>query len=128
MRLYAHHFRRSTPFDEQRALAELPAVLASLGDVGPPYAAMWGPHEFLCTGPLLDWDVTHRLAEIRAPTLILCGYYDEVTVPVHRVLADGIPDNEFLIFGNSSHVILKEKEADAYMGVVRDFVRRRREG
>ena len=53
---------------------------------------------------------------------------DEVTVPVHRVLADGIPDNEFLIFGNSSHVILKEKEADAYMGVVRDFVRRRRAG
>jgi pimeloyl-ACP methyl ester carboxylesterase len=85
---------------------------------------MWGPHEFLCNGPLLDWDVTERLPEIGVPTLILCGWYDEVTIDCHRTLADGIPDNEFLIFGNSSHCTILEKEADAYLGAIRHFVDR----
>ena len=39
-------------------------------------------------------------------------------------MADRIPDNEFVIFGNSSHVTILEKEGDAYLAVVRDFVRR----
>jgi pimeloyl-ACP methyl ester carboxylesterase len=39
-------------------------------------------------------------------------------------LADRLPDNEFVIFGNSSHVTILEKEGDAYLAVVGDFVRR----
>src|SRR5262245_60545315 len=123
--LYARHLRRATPFEPQRSLAELKeTVLPFMEDLGPAYRAMWGPHEFLCTGPLLDWDVTERLTEIAVPTLILCGWYDEVTPDVHRIMADRIPDNEFLIFGNSSHVIILEKEADAYLGAIRNFVDR----
>jgi pimeloyl-ACP methyl ester carboxylesterase len=93
-------------------------------DLGPPYSAMWGPNEFHCTGSLLEWDVNDRLGEIETSALILCGFYDEVTVDVHRTLARGLPNNEFVIFGNSSHVTILEKEADAYLGVIRDFVRR----
>ena len=40
-------------------------------------------------------------------------------------MADRIPDNEFVIFGSASHALLKEKEADLYLAVVKDFVRRR---
>jgi pimeloyl-ACP methyl ester carboxylesterase len=58
------------------------------------------------------------------PTLILCGWYDEIDLRCHRVLSDGITDNEFLIFGNSSHCTILEKEADAYLAVIGDFVRR----
>jgi pimeloyl-ACP methyl ester carboxylesterase len=58
------------------------------------------------------------------PTLILCGWYDEVDLRCHRVLADRIANNEFVIFGNSSHCTILEKEADAYLAVVGDFVRR----
>jgi proline iminopeptidase len=125
MQLLARHLRRSTPFEIERSIAEFKEIMLPLMDnLGPAYEAMWGPNEFLLTGPLVDWDVSQRLAEIGAPTLIVCGWYDECTLDCHRTLADGIPDNEFVIFGNSSHCIIVEKESDAYLGVVRDFVAR----
>ena len=86
---------------------------------------MWGPHEFLCTGHAADWDVTDRLGEIQAPALILCGWYDEVTFAATEPWPTGSRDNEFVIFGNSSHCTILEKEADAYLAVMRDFVRRK---
>jgi proline iminopeptidase len=122
--LYARHLRRATPFEIERSLREFEEIMVPLMDLGPAYFAMWGPHEFLLTGTLANWDVTERLGEIAVPALILCGWYDEVDLRCHRILADGIPDNEFVIFGNSSHVTILEKEGDAYLAVVRDFVRR----
>jgi proline-specific peptidase len=123
--LLIRHLRRSTPFETERSLAEFEEIMLPLMDnLGPAYEAMWGPNEFCLTGPLVEWDVTHRLGEIAAPTLIVCGWYDECTLDCHRTLADGIPDNEFVIFGNSSHCIIVEKERDAYLGVIRDFVAR----
>ncbi len=35
------------------------------------YHIMWGPSEFFMTGTLKDWDITCRLGEIRAPTLVI---------------------------------------------------------
>ena len=35
-----------------------------------------------------------------------------------------IPDNEYVIFGHSSHCVILEKEAGAYLGVIRDFIQR----
>lgn len=124
MQLYARHLRRSTPFEIERSIREFEAIVVPLSDLGPAYFTMWGPHEFLCNGTLLDWDVTTRLGEIPFPTLVLCGWYDEVTVDCHRTLAEWIPDNEFVIFGNSSHMTILEKEGDAYLAVIKDFVRR----
>ncbi len=125
MQLYARHLRRSTPFEIERSIREYEEVMAPfMGDFGRAYFTMWGPHEFLLTGTLADWDVTGRLGEIQAPTLILCGWYDEVDLRCHRILAERIADNEFVIFGNSSHVTILEKEGDAYLAVMKDFVRR----
>ena len=126
LRLYAHHLRRSTPFDPERSVAEFQEVVVPLlTDIGPAYYGMWGPNEFVCTGAELGFEVRDRLGEIRVPSLILCGYYDEVTMTCHRTLADGIPDNEFVIFGNSSHCTILEKEADVYLDVIRSFLTRR---
>ena len=124
MQLYARHLRRSTPFEIETSIREFEEIMVPLSDKGPAYFAMWGPHEFLLTGTLADWDVTDRLGEISVPALILCGWYDEVDLRCHRILADAVPDNEFVIFGNSSHVTILEKEGDAYLAVVRDFTRR----
>ena len=125
MQLYARHLRRSTPFEIERSIEEFNEVMAPLMDnFGPAYFTMWGPHEFLCTGSLIDWNVTDRLGEIHVPALILCGWYDEVSIDCHRTLAAGIPDNEFVIFGNSSHVTILEKEGNAYLAVMIDFIRR----
>jgi proline iminopeptidase len=122
--LYLRHFRRATPFQPDRSRRELAEARARLNPVGRPYGVMWGPNEFVCTGNLLDWDVRARLGEIAAPTLVLCGLYDEVCLDAHRTLAEGIPDNEFVIFGNSSHIVLFEKEAPAYLDAVRSFLAR----
>jgi pimeloyl-ACP methyl ester carboxylesterase len=93
--------------------------------IGPAYA-LWGPHEFMGTGPQAHFDVTHRLGEIAVPALVLCGWYDELTPRrCSRPLADGIPDTEFVVFGNSSHMTILEKEAEAYLAVIRDFLARR---
>ena len=43
------------------------------------YEHMWGPSEDYPTGTLADWDVTPRLGEIRVPTLVTCGEFDEAT-------------------------------------------------
>lgn len=125
-RVYARHIRRSTPFDPDRSLGEFrKQVLSQWSELGDAFEAMWGPNEIVCNGSLISWDVTDRLAEIKVPTLIVTGWYDVVSLDAHRVLADRIPDNEYVIFGNSSHMLLKEKEADAYLGVVRGFIARR---
>jgi len=125
MQLLARHLRRATPFEIERSIGEFEEIMVPLmGDLGRAYFVMWGPHEFLLTGTLADWDVTDRLPDIGPPALIVCGWYDEVDVRCHRILADGIADNEFVIFGNSSHVTILEKEGDAYLAVVGDFVRR----
>ena len=123
--LYIRHLWRVFPWEHDRALGDYRANVEPLfGEQGPAYAAMWGPHEFHCTGSLGSWDVTDRLGEISAPALILCGYYDEVPIACHQILACRLPDNEFVIFGNSSHLPFLEGDANSYLAVVRDFVRR----
>jgi proline iminopeptidase len=125
LEFYARFIRRSTPFHLETSIKECKEILMPLLDnLGPAYKAMWGPFEFLVTGTLLDWDVTDRLSEIKVPTLIVCGWHDEAVSEIHRTLADRIPDNEFVIFGNSSHMIILEKEADAYLSLIKNFVDR----
>jgi proline iminopeptidase len=126
MELFSRHLRRSTPFDPERSRREFDEIMTPLmATLGPAYFHMWGPHEFLLTGTLAGWDVEDRLGEIAAPTLILTGAYDEIDLRCHRILAEGIADNEFVIFGNSSHCTILEKEGDLYLAAIRDFVRRR---
>jgi L-proline amide hydrolase len=125
LQYYARFTRRATPFDLDTSMKEFIEVVVPLfEDLGPAYQVMWGPFEFICTGSLIDWDVTDRLHEIQVPTLILAGWYDECGLGAHRTMAERIPDNEYVIFGNSSHCVILEKEADAYLAVIKDFVER----
>jgi proline-specific peptidase len=123
--LHIRHLWRPYPWEHDRALrAWHEEIVPMFAEDGPAFAAMWGPNDFHCTGTLADWDVSARLQEIVAPTLILCGSYDMATPALHRAMADGIRDNEYVIFGNSSHLPWLENEADAYLAVLRDFIRR----
>jgi pimeloyl-ACP methyl ester carboxylesterase len=45
-------------------------------------------------------------------------------VPLHAAMAERIPGNEFVVFGNSSHLPFRERDAQAYLDVVAGFVRR----
>jgi proline iminopeptidase len=126
LELNSRHLRRSSPYTPERSRREFQEWEAqSMDDVGPGYA-LWGPHEFRGTGPQAFFDISDRLGEIGVPALILCGYYDELSpTRCSRPLAEGIADNEFVIFGNASHVTIQEKEADLYLACIRDFLDRR---
>lgn len=121
------HMRRPTPFDPDVAkrywlsgrIAPMERFLDNAS-----FRALWGPKITQCTGPITQWNVTDRLQEIKVPTLILCGWYDEIAPELHRMMADRIPDNEFIIFGNSSHLITEEKEGANYLGVISNFLQR----
>jgi proline-specific peptidase len=87
------------------------------------YNTMWGPSEAHPTGVLAGWDVTSRLGEIRVPTLVLCGRYDEATPLQAETIARGLPDAELVIFEESAHLAPIE-EPDRYLATVRAFLAR----
>jgi proline iminopeptidase len=126
LELNSRHLRRSSPYDPVTSRREFEQIAAPyLADIGPAYA-LWGPHEFRGTGPEAYFDISDRLHEVCVPTLILCGWYDELSPKrCSRPLAERIPDNEYVVFGNSSHLTILEKEADLYLAVIRDFLERR---
>ena len=125
-RVAAASFRRNTPYNPETAVDELIEVVYpfSSEEGSDPARVMWGPNEYVTTGNLLDWDIRDRLGEIGCPTLVVGSWYDPLSPTFLRPMADRIPQAELLIFGKSGHMILQERERDAYLGVVSDFVRR----
>jgi len=87
------------------------------------YLTMWGPSEFCVTGSLMDWDITSRLGEIRVPTLVLCGRYDEATPVLAETIHRGIPGSELVIFENSAHFPHIE-ETERFLQVLEQFLNR----
>ncbi|MDD2841203.1 MAG: proline iminopeptidase-family hydrolase [Tolumonas sp.] len=68
------------------------------------YHAMNGPTEFHVIGSMKDWSIIDRLPAISVPTLLISGRYDEAAPEVVQPFADHIPDNEWVIFEESSHM------------------------
>jgi L-proline amide hydrolase len=64
-----------------------------------------------------------RLGEIRVPTLLVSGRYDEATPALQEVLLDGIEGSEWVVFEDSSHMPHVEERA-AYMRVVGEWLSR----
>lgn len=87
------------------------------------YRYMWGPSEFFVTGTLEDWDITARLGEIKAPTLIISGRYDEATPAIAETLQRGIPGSDWILFEKSGHFPQLE-ETELYLRVLHKFLER----
>jgi proline-specific peptidase len=87
------------------------------------YHTMWGPNEFIVSGILKDWSVKDRLGEIRVPTLILSGRYDESTPLINETMKKGIKNSEWVVFENSSHTPHLE-EPEKYHSVLKEFLER----
>jgi proline-specific peptidase len=85
------------------------------------YNTMWGPSEFSATGTLSDWNIVQRLKEIRVPTLILSGRYDEATPLVSETVHHGISGSKWVIFEHSSHMPHIE-EPERYIEVLNQFL------
>jgi proline iminopeptidase len=82
---------------------------------------MWGPNEFTATGNLKNWDITARLPEIKVPTLVICGRYDEATPNIAETIHKGILGSKLVIFENSAHLVMWEEE-EKYLKTVREFI------
>jgi proline-specific peptidase len=85
------------------------------------YATMNGPNEFLVIGNLKDWNRIDRLAEIKQPTLVTVGRYDELTPACAETLNQGIPNSRMVVFENSSHTAHIE-EPERFLKTVSDFL------
>ena len=86
------------------------------------YGTMNGPNEFTITGTIRDYDATPRLGEIRIPTLITTGRYDEITPVVAESIHRGIVGSRLELFEESSHLAFWE-ERSRYMETVAAFLR-----
>jgi len=85
------------------------------------YHTMNGPSEFHVIGTLKDWDITDRLTEIRVPTLLVSGRHDEATPLIVGQIHERIPDAQWTIFEESSHLPHVE-EPDAFLTRVEQFL------
>lgn len=91
------------------------------------YTTMNGPSEFHVIGTLKTWDITSRLPEIKVPTLLLSGRYDEATPIIVETIHQSIPGSEWVIFENSSHMPHVE-ETELYLQILNKFLTRIEEG
>ena len=103
---YERHLCRVVPFPE-----EVQRSFAGMAAEPTVYHTMNGPSEFHVIGTLRDWTIEDRLAQLRAPTLVISGRHDEATEACVRPYADRIAGARWVIFENSSHLAHVEETA-----------------
>ena len=85
------------------------------------YNTMNGPSEFTVTGTLKTWDIMGRLSEIRMPTLLIGGRYDECR-PAHlEEMHHRIAGSRLEIIEEASHLCFAE-QPDVFSGLVNGFL------
>lgn len=69
-------------------------------------------------------DVRHRLAQVKAPTLVLHSRYDQrIPFNVGRAVASGIPDAHFVPLESRSHILLESEPAwEVCMQAIAQFI------
>ena len=86
------------------------------------YDYLWGENEFHASGKLKNYDISPRLGQIRVPTLMICGEFDEATPATCRKYAGMIAGSSTFIIPGAAHMTMVENEA-AYVQTVRQFLR-----
>ena len=85
------------------------------------YHTMNGPSEFHVVGTIKDWQSKDRLGEIRVPTLVVSGRYDEAAPALQETLVERIAGAEQVIFEDASHMPFWEQR-EQFMSIVGDFL------
>ncbi|MFD1037338.1 alpha/beta fold hydrolase [Virgibacillus byunsanensis] len=74
-------------------------------------------------GFLRKFDIIDKLPNVQVPTLVIAGRHDWITpVDENELIAEKIPNSEFVVFENSSHNVLKD-EAEAFNDTILEFVK-----
>jgi len=113
---YQKHLCRLQPWPTglERTFAEMSPIV---------YETMNGPSEFTVTGRFRDWDVFDRLNEIKEPTLVMGGRYDEIRLDHLTEMHTAIAGSELVIFEDSGHTPFHDERA-LFMRTVNDFLDR----
>jgi proline iminopeptidase len=88
-----------------------------------PFAAMFGPHFFNCSGNLRDWDRMADLPRLTAPTLVTTSEWDYLLPEYARLAWEHLPNAEMVIFRNSGHMPFWDA-ADRYHPAVLGFLKK----
>jgi proline iminopeptidase len=112
---YHLHVCRRDPWPPQ-----MQTTIEYLGK-SPAYRVMNGPNEFTITGKIRDWDRSRDVGQIRLPTLLTTGEFDEVTLDCHQTIHDAIAGSHLVVMKNCSHLTMLEKP-QAYNRIVGDFL------
>lgn len=114
---YARHVRREPRPDWlTRYRDALPVPFADAL-----YNFMWGPSEFTATGTLKDYDGTQLLPRIAAPTLLMCGEFDEARPETCRKFAARVPGGRFVEIAGAAHSIAIDRP-HGFVEAVRAFI------
>jgi proline iminopeptidase len=113
--LYARHLSLAKPRPD-----ELANAFANLGTEV--YEHMWGPNEFHAVGTLRSYDVTPRLAELKAPVLFTVGREDEITPEAVAHYASLVGGASVEVIEGSAHMTMND-QPERYERVVRAFLR-----
>jgi len=107
-----------------RVVANAPEVVASdEATAADPtvYHTMNGPNEFRVVRTLRDWTIVDRVPRIDVPPLLINGAHDEATAITMQPFYDRIPNVEWTVFENSSHMPHVEEES-RYLDVLNTFL------
>jgi L-proline amide hydrolase len=85
------------------------------------YHTMNGPSEFHVVGTLRNWSVVDEVECISVPVLLVSGAHDEATPATMQPFKDRIPDVQWEIFPDSSHMPHVEEE-EQFLTVVGQFL------
>ncbi len=74
---------------------------------------------------LAGYDLTQKLDLVEAPTLVLHGSHDAISLGSSEMIAEKLPHGELVVLAESAHVPYVEGK-DAFFAAVRDFLQRTR--
>lgn len=98
------------------------ALVRSIAGFSPgPCEAIQGPSNFYYTGSTKDWNRLDQLHRISQPALLLCGAHDLLTPACSRLMQEGLPNSQLVVFPDSSHSPFFE-EPDAYFTALQTFL------
>ncbi|MBI4499582.1 MAG: proline iminopeptidase-family hydrolase [Gemmatimonadetes bacterium] len=86
------------------------------------YNYMQGPSEFTIVGTLKDYDVKSFLPQIKVPTLLTVGEFDEVGPELIKRFAGKVPGARYVVFSGAAHMTPWDAR-DENVRVVREFLR-----
>jgi proline iminopeptidase len=85
------------------------------------YHTVWGADELVVNGLVREYSLSPRLPELSAPTLFMCGRFDEATPEAHEYFSSLVPGSKLHVFECSAHHPIAT-ETEESLRVVRDFL------